>query len=279
MRHTLTSSLGQHVRINGIRQHFLHFPGDGPSLVVVPGIVSPAILWRHVGEQIAPAYNCFVLDVRGRGLSEAGAHLDYSVDACALDVIAFAAAMQLNKATVVGHSMGARIAMDAVRHAPDVFGAVVMIDPPTSGPSRREYPVPIMRTLKLLESAYRGDALQALRAGTGTPWPEPLQLLRAEWLSTCDDRAVHVAYEDFHSKDFFSDIAACAIPAVLIAAGDGGVVSDDDILEMRNLQPSLHVTRIDGVGHQMQAENFPRFKAVLLEVLGLLEQRIERSEA
>ena len=117
MRHTLTSPLGQHVRINGIRQHFLHFPGDGPSLVVVPGIVSPAILWRHVGEQIAPAYNCFVLDVRGRGLSEAGAHLDYGVGACALDVIAFAAAMQLKKATVVGHSMGGHGALVcALRH-------------------------------------------------------------------------------------------------------------------------------------------------------------------
>lgn len=248
-------------------------------MVVVPGIVSPAILWRHVGEQMAPAYNCFVLDVRGRGLSEAGAHLDYGVGACAHDVIAFAAAMQLKKAIVVGHSMGARIAMDAARRAPDAFGAVVMIDPPTSGPGRREYPVPMMRTLNLLEAAYRGEALQALRVGAAAPWPEPLQLLRAEWLPACDDRAVHVAYEDFHSKDFFSDIAACAIPAALIAAGDGGVVSDDDILEMRDLQPSLHVTRIDGVGHQMQAENFPRFKAVLLEVLGLVEQRIERSEA
>ncbi|NBS56688.1 MAG: alpha/beta hydrolase, partial [Betaproteobacteria bacterium] len=81
---------GAHVRSNGIRQHYLRFGGRGTPLILVPGIVSPAALWAFVGERLGQTYDTYVMDVRGRGLSESGPHLDYGLGACADDVIAFA---------------------------------------------------------------------------------------------------------------------------------------------------------------------------------------------
>lgn len=258
---------GFHVRANGIRQHYLHFPGKGQPVVIVPGIVSPAILWSHVGAWLANTYACFVLDVRGRGLSESGPHLDYGLDVCAADLKAFLEGTCGGPPLVIGHSMGARIAARAVAGNPGLVHSLVLVDPPTSGPGRRPYPVPLARTLGLLRAALKGEAWEAMRLSTARPWPEPLQRLRAEWLASCDERAVYAAYDDFHGQDFFADLAAAQVPVSLICAGEGGVVSEADAQEMRHLRSNLHVTRIAGVGHQMQAEDFAQFSAVLGDVL------------
>ena len=263
----MTLGIGAHLRANAIRQHFMHFEGAGPAVVIVPGIVSPAILWSHVGEWLSSEYNCFILDVRGRGLSEAGEHLDYGVDACARDVLAFVEAANLNTPIVVGHSMGGRIALRALVISPGLLGGLVLVDPPTSGPGRRPYPVPKSRTLGLLRAALRGEALEALTTGIGRPWPEELRKLRAEWLVTCDERAVHATYDDFHGEDSFADLARSNEPISLICAGHGDVVSEADLEEMCKLRRDLVTTRIEGVGHQMQAEDFEAFKKTMGEIL------------
>jgi N-formylmaleamate deformylase len=264
----LTVTTGVHIRANGIRQHYLRFRGAGPQVVIVPGIISPAILWEHVGRWLAASFDCFIIDVRGRGLSESGPHLDYGFDECARDLAAFVRALGLDGATVVGHSMGARIALRAAADAPDLFDSLILVDPPTSGPGRRPYPVPKARTLSLLQAAHRGEALAAIQSSTAKAWPEPLQRLRAEWLSSCDERAVHVAYDCFHEQDMFADLARATAPVSLIAAGEGGVVSDADLEEMRRICPDMHAVRVPDVGHQMQAEDFDAFIRVLAELLG-----------
>lgn len=275
----LTLTLGAHIRANGIRQHYLHCPGAGPRVLIVPGIVSPAILWRHVGEWLQASHDCFALDVRGRGLSETGVHLDYSLDACAADLVGFVRTMDLAPLTLVGHSMGARIAAKAAITAPELFDSLVLLDPPTSGPGRRPYPVPKSRTLGLLRSAQRAEATPAVQAPESQPWPDELLRLRREWLPTCDERAVHAAYDDFHAQDLFADLAGAQMPVSLIAAGTGDVVSDADIEEMRRVHAGLRAVRLAGVGHQMQAENFAAFRQALGAMLNKQEPVTERGDS
>lgn len=264
----MSFALGAHIRANGIRQHYLHFVGTGPRVLIVPGIVSPAILWRHVGEWLSGTHDCFVLDVRGRGLSESGTHLDYGLDACAADLAEFLRTMSLGPLAVVGHSMGARIAARAAAVAPELFDSLILLDPPTSGPGRRPYPIPKSRTLELLRSAKRADGVPNSRVVGARPWPEELERLRSEWLPTCDERAVHAAYDDFQGQDLFADLARTKAPVSLLAAGIGGVVSDADIEEMRRVRVDLQAVRLADVGHQMQAEDFATFSRALGAALG-----------
>lgn len=268
----MTVTYGAHVRVNGIRQHYIRCGGSGQCVVIVPGIISPAILWEHVALWLSTSFDCYIVDVRGRGLSEAGPHLDYGFTACARDLAEFVRTLGLAEVTVVGHSMGARIALRAAAEAPDMFESLILVDPPTSGPGRRPYPIPKSRTLSLLQAAYRGEALASIQASAAKAWPEQLQLLRAEWLASCDERAVHVAYDCFHEQDMFADFARTTIPISLIAAGEGGVVSDADIDDMRRIQPDMHTMRVPAVGHQMQAEDFEVFSRVLSELLASLHQ-------
>jgi N-formylmaleamate deformylase len=53
---------GAHIRANGIRQHYIRYPGKGAPLMIVPGIVTPAILWDKVARSLAPEYDCYILE-------------------------------------------------------------------------------------------------------------------------------------------------------------------------------------------------------------------------
>ena len=134
---------GGNVDANGIRQHYLRYGGQAGSraardpVIIVPGITSPAATWGFVGERFGAHFDTYVLDVRGRGLSSASDALDYSLAAQAEDLLAFAQALGLRRYSVVGHSMGARIAIRAARrHAPGI-ARLALVDPPVSGPGRR----------------------------------------------------------------------------------------------------------------------------------------------
>jgi N-formylmaleamate deformylase len=259
---------GKHVRANGIRQHYVRYGGQGPAVVIVPGIVSPAALWDHVGRWLGQTHDCYILDVRGRGLSEAGPHLDYGVNACADDVLAFVRALGLGPHTLVGHSMGARIALRALRKPGHAAQRVVLLDPPTSGPGRRPYPIPMDRTLTMVRAAHRGEAEALLRQPGQAAWPEELLVLRAQWLATCDERVVYVTYDDFHQQDMLADLACMTVPTHLICAGKGDVVSGQDVVDMQSRLPSLKVERLMSAGHQLQVDDFAGFCEHLARALG-----------
>lgn len=258
---------GGHVRANGIRQHYLRYGGKGAPLVVIPGITSPAITWGFVGERLGRVYDTYVLDVRGRGLSETGPALDYSLDAYAADAAGFAAALKLGRYRLVGHSMGARIAARMGRIEGATLERVAMIDPPLSGPGRRLYVRSLSFYLDAIHEAREGRAdVEAIRK-TYPGWTEEQLRLRAEWLHTCDDTAIEKSLRGINEEDIHGDIPKIVAPALLMVAGKGGVIEEADIDEVKKLLPSLLVRRIAHVGHMIPFDDIEAFFGALDDFL------------
>lgn len=258
---------GANIHANGIRQHYLRFNGSGPTIIIVPGISTTAAQWAFVAERLCNGYDVLVLDVRGRGLSESGAHLDYSLDACASDLIGFAEALGINTFTVLGHSMGGRIGIRAARLRPSAMDQLILIDPPVSGPGRRAYPIPVEPLLELLRSAKRGDVDAALRSPSAPRWPERHIRTRAEWMHTCDERALIESHNGFHHDDIHRDLTNLQVPTALIVAGLGEVIRPEDEKEIRNLLPSVTIKKLESAGHQMQIDDTEGFLSIVQELL------------
>ena len=247
---------GGNVHANGIRQHYLRYGGDSgaragrDAVIIVPGITSPAVTWGFVGERFGTSFDTYVLDVRGRGLSSASDTLDYSLDAQAADLIAFARAIGLTRYSVVGHSMGARIAVRAARVQPPGLARVVMVDPPVSGPGHRPYPSQLPWYVNSMRLAREGTDAEGIRAFCPT-WTHEQRQLRAEWLHTCDERAVITSFEGFHSDDIHADLPHIGVPVMLMTAGRGEVVRPEDVEEIRTLVPQLAHSHVPDAGHMI----------------------------
>ncbi len=261
------------VHANGIRQHYIRYRGAGAAasrgdpVILLPGITSPAITWGFVGERLGAALDVYILDIRGRGLSESDDSLDYSLAAQAADVIALAAALGLERYSLLGHSMGARIAARVARTQPVGLARMVLVDPPVSGPGRRPYPMQLDWYLESIRLARRGMDASAMRRFCPT-WTEQELQLRAEWLHTCSERAVTASFDGFATDDFHADLRGARIPTLLMTASRGDVVRDADVRECQSLVPGLVHVRVPDAGHMIPWDNEEGFHAALGNWLG-----------
>lgn len=249
---------GANVQANGIRQHYLRYGGQGPVLILIPGITSPAITWGFVAERLAERYDTYVLDVRGRGLSASGPELAYDAETCAEDINAFAAALKLENYALLGHSMGARFALRAAALQPTGVRRLVLVDPPVSGPGRREYPGKWPWYVDSIRQSLQGMDAEQMRAYCPS-WSEEQRQLRAEWLHTCYEPAIQRAYEDFHQVDSHRDYPALSMPTMLMVAGRGEVILPEDEAEIRQLQPEITLAHAPNAGHMIPWDDFDGF--------------------
>lgn len=253
---------GAHVKANGIRQHYLRYGGSGAPLIVVPGITSPAISWGFVGERLGAKHDVYVLDVRGRGLSEGGPDHAYTLDAYADDVAELAEELKLGACAVLGHSLGARIAARFGSRHPSVPSRLVLADPPLSGPGRRPYSMTLQSYMDRINEARAGRLDLAAMRKTYPLWNEENLRLRAEWLHTCDDTAIRESVRGFQEEEIQSDFGKIRVPTLLIVAGKAGVIDDNDVAEVRELMPAIEVRKVE-TGHMIPFENVDAFFAAL----------------
>lgn len=264
---------GAQVHANGIRQHYLRYGGaEGArarrdAIVLIPGITSPAVTWDFVAERFGRHFDTYVLDVRGRGLSEAADTLDYSLDAQVADVIAFAQALELPRYAIVGHSMGGRIGLRAASLRPAGLTRLVAVDPPVSGPGRRPYPAQLPWYVDSIRLAQRGISLEQMRAFCPS-WSEVQLRLRVQWLHTCNERAIVTSFEAFQADDIHADVARIAVPTLLLTAERGDVVRPADVDELRGLLPALLERRVPDAGHMIPWDNEAGFHAAFGDFLG-----------
>lgn len=258
---------GENVHANSIRQHYLRYGGAGLPIVLLPGITSPAITWGFVAERLGEKYDVYVLDARGRGLSQTAHDLDYSIDACAADVGAFVTAIGLSRYALMGHSFGARIALRSARKFSNGLERLIIIDPPVSGPNRRPYPMALDWYIKSIEQMSRGGGFDLLKPFLPT-WSDEQLRLRAEWLHTCDLKAVAGAYQSFHHDDMHSDLPHISIPTLLIAAGKGDVIRPEELEEILHLNKTMRAVRVEKAGHMIPWDDEAGFFEALGDFLG-----------
>ena len=264
---------GAHVRANGIRQHYLRYGGsdgvraDRDAVVILPGITSPVPTWGFVGERFGRAFDTYLLDIRGRGLTEAADAMDYSLDAQAADALAFANALGLERYALVGHSMGGRIAIRAARNAGAALTRVVAVDPPVSGPGRRPYPAQLPWYVDSIRQARRGISLEQMRSYCPT-WTDEQLRLRAQWLHTCNEEGVVTSFHAFQTDDIHADLPYVKVPLLLMSAERGDVVRPEDADEILRLAPEAQHVRVANAGHMIPWDNEEGFYAAFQDFLG-----------
>ena len=254
-------TIGYNVHANGIRHHLIRHKGPGETLLLIPGITSPAVTWNFVAERIAERFDVHVLDVRGRGLSQSG-DLDYTLDAMADDAIALAE--HLGKPIVLGHSMGARIAIRAARSNPQPFAGLVLVDPPVSGPGRRPYPSPWVWYGDSIRMAQKGCSGEDMKKFCPT-WTDEQNALRAEWLHTCEWGAIRIAFDGFSTDDIHADLPQLKLPMRLVVGGAAPVIEPGDVDEIRMLAPHIEVRTVEGAGHMIPWDDLDGFLEAVMD--------------
>ena len=122
---------GEYVSVQGMNIHT--FTGgvehdDRMPVVFIHGFAATFYCWRFNAENLAADRPVFAPDLPGFGLSDKPSDYDYSLDSYADFIAAYMDEMGVERAVLVGNSMGGGIAMKTELRHPDRVAGLVLID-------------------------------------------------------------------------------------------------------------------------------------------------------
>jgi 3-oxoadipate enol-lactonase len=228
----------------------------------VPGLSSNATGFdRLAADLVAEGRQVVALDLRGRGASDRTRPGTYGWPAHAADVAGVASALGLRRFDVVGHSMGAYVAMELAAAQPDRVRRLVLID--GAGAPEPEALEIIGKGLERLDRWHDSEDayVEAVRAGgVVSPWSELWDRFYGYELEHRPDGKVRsltslaavledVEWGRSHRQDALWPRLSC--PTLLMTAavplgdGRGFVVAPADKARFLEAVPGSAVTTVD----------------------------------
>ena len=241
--------------------------GDGPALIILHGLFGSARNWSTVARSLAASHRVIALDLRNHGASPWAETMTYAE--MADDVAQFIAAARLDRPSIVGHSMGGKVAMTLALGGAVEVGALVVVDiAPVAYDGGFGTYVEAMRGLDLASLGRRADADAALAGAV------PDAALRAFLLQNLTTRDGAYAWRinlpaiaaGLAAMAAFSAVepgAAFVGPALFIAGGRSGYVAPVHQPAIRRLFPNCEIAVMDGAGHWPHAEQPENFVALV----------------
>ena len=121
---TLTPTI-QYRYIHGYRRAFIHV-GRGPAILLIHGIGDCSDTWREIIPGLARHYTVIAPDLLGHGRSDKP-RADYSVAAYANGMRDLISVLGVDRATVIGHSLGGGVAMQFAYQYPERCERLVLV--------------------------------------------------------------------------------------------------------------------------------------------------------
>lgn len=109
--------------------HLFHrdLGGEGrPPLLVLHGLLGSSRNWQAAGTELSAGFHVLAPDLRNHGASPHSEEMNY--DAMAGDVLEWLDARSIGRATLLGHSMGGKVAMLLACRHPERVERLVAVD-------------------------------------------------------------------------------------------------------------------------------------------------------
>jgi pimeloyl-ACP methyl ester carboxylesterase len=112
--------------VNGARLAWQQL-GQGPDLVMLHGLAASRAFWFPLAMRLSATHRVTLFDLRGHGYSERTAS-GYSSVAMGRDLLGLLDALEIPRASVVGHSYGGGAALDAAVAGPERIRDLALLD-------------------------------------------------------------------------------------------------------------------------------------------------------
>ena len=192
---TATAYSTQHLLVEGHRLAYLD-EGSGPPVLLIHGIPTSSLLWRHVIPALARSHRVIAPDMLNYGKSDKPLHADVSIAAQARLMIGLLDALGIARADVISHDIGGGVAQIMAVRDPERVTRLVL----SNAVCFDSWPIPEFRPLQepgaeeamsleaftdmlrgfLPQGVYRDEALTA----------EAVEIIMEPWSNEAGKRAL-----------------------------------------------------------------------------------------
>jgi len=134
--------------------------GSGPVLIILHGLFGEGKNWLTIGQVLSKNHEVHLIDQRNHGISFH--HVDHNYQVMSEDLVYYLDKHQINRCSIIGHSMGGKVAMQFAFNSPNRIDKLVIVD--ISPKKYDDYFSDIFKGLKavLHDSKNRQDAIKLL---------------------------------------------------------------------------------------------------------------------
>jgi pimeloyl-ACP methyl ester carboxylesterase len=247
-------------------EYHLYGSGD-PAILLIHGWSCDGNYWSAQLAALKAKYTTVTVDLAGHGASGSN-RTDWSMGNFGEDVAAVARQLQNSKIILIGHSMGAPVALEATRRIGDrVIGVIAVDSLKTVGE-----PPPTEAQIQLRLKPFREDFIGHTRAFvTGAmfaPGADPKFVQKVAYDMSLEPPEVAIAaMESISRMDFAKLLPDIHVPVVAINSSLGKPV---DEARIRKSIPGFKAITLENTGHFLMMEAPERFNPVLLQEIAAL---------
>lgn len=233
--------------------------GQGKPLLIIHGFLGMSDNWKSFGSlYAAEGFQVHILDLRNHGKSFHSD--DFTYDIMAQDVLEYCQENNIEKVSIIGHSMGGKVAMLFATTYPERVDKLIVADigPKYYAPHHQE----ILAGLNAVDFSEKPDRAQVEETlypyipdfGTrqflmkNLYWKEPGQLAYRFNLAVFNAK-IEVIGTALPASAYFEN------PTLFIRGGNSNYILDSDLPEIKKHFPNFELATIPNVGHWLHAEN------------------------
>jgi pimeloyl-ACP methyl ester carboxylesterase len=257
---------------------------DGPVVVLLHGLASSSQTWSSVLPLLGRHAHVIAPDLLGHGQSAKPRTGDYSLGAYAAGLRDLLVALNLNSATIIGHSFGGGVAMQFAYQFPEMTERLVLEASGGLGQgvtiALRAATLPgtplVLRALSAITPPWLAKAVhRAVRAVPTLNGPD-LDGLASAFTSFTDDGARGAFAQTVRGALNWSGqrlegterlYLLADVPVLLVGGNRDSVIPIQHTMSAHNLLPGSRLEIFDGAGHFPHAERPSRFAELLIHFL------------
>jgi pimeloyl-ACP methyl ester carboxylesterase len=248
--------------------------GDGPPVAILHGLFGSGRNWRTIAQQLAARHRVLALDLRNHGASPWADRMSYRdmVEDLRLSL----RERGMARASLLGHSMGGKVAMLAALFYPDEVDHLIVVDiaPVPNPPTLLGY-IRAMRAVDLHRATRRSE-VDAQLSGAIPDAVERAFLLQnlvleqgsARWRLNLE--AIEREFPEILGFPSLPSQTAYHGPTLFVGGANSDYIRTSHKPTIRRLFPRAGIVRIKSAGHWVHAEQPQMFLETIAPFLSEL---------
>jgi pimeloyl-ACP methyl ester carboxylesterase len=264
---------------------FYRKSGEGHPFIILHGLYGSSDNWVSISRKLSEYFEVYLIDQRNHGNSPH--HDEHTIPALSTDLLEFMEEHSIKKATISGHSMGGKVAMNFALLFPQKVSNLIIVDiaPKTYRLSEKhdsENPnhLFILKALKEIDltKIIRREEVDEMLAKSITN-PQLRQFL----LKNIDRKAdnsltwkINIPAIQKHLPDIlkgleqesiFNEIQFTSSPTLFIRGENSNYITDSDFALIKKYFPLAEIKTIKNAGHWLHAEQPEKFVKCILDFI------------
>lgn len=266
---------GNFIDLDGRRTHFIQ-RGQGTPVILIHGFNLDLNTWMKNLDALAARFEVYALDLWGQGYSTREP-LSYGYDLFEEQLRLFMEALGLEKASLVGHSMGGGTAIVFALRNPGRVDKLVLVDA-TGIPTRLPFRAKVFRLngvaeflMSLPTDRVRRMNLEDIWIHDSNSLSEAIyrRLTRYQKIRGTTESLLTILRADFFNtlEEEIRELGKLQIPTLIVWGREDASLPVDNAQTMNGLIPGSRLQILDNAGHLANFDQADSFNELVLDFL------------